>query len=67
MPSLTVDSLSLTPQSSWPLDPDAGILVAHEIDDRVRLAAAGAASFPASSTTSSWTGTPVVAVDFTPE
>ena len=41
MAGLTVDSLSLTPQASWPVDSSVGILAARTKDNRVKLVAVG--------------------------
>ena len=64
--TLTVDSLSLTPQVSWPVDATYGILASQSPENAIKLAAAGASTLPSSSTAGTWSGTPTIQTDFSP-
>ena len=64
--TLTVDSLSLTPQVNWPVDATYGILASQSPENTIKLAAAGASVLPSSSTAGTWSGTPTVQTDFSP-
>lgn len=65
MADLTVDSLSITPGSEWPIDSSAFILAARDRDDELKGLEDGVA-LDDSDTAGTWAGNPSIQTDFSP-
>lgn len=70
--TLTIDSLSITPGSQWPLDSANGMVAArdkvgyeNQQADRIVFIESGV-DVPSSDTEGTWSGTPQVQTDFSP-
>lgn len=70
MPTLTKDSLSITPGGEWPIDVANGILAARNDatyeTDKDRVAMAYQPSLPSSNVSQTWSGTVTIQTDFSP-